>query len=76
VLRVVRGLREEAGLPWQGYDVVIEGDSTGEFVKSAGTPGQWARIGATWWVESWWSVEPGPVGLAEIRRRVTAGPPA
>jgi hypothetical protein len=75
-LGVVRELREEAGLPWEGYDVVIEGDSTGEFVKSAGTPGQWARIGATWWVESWWSVEPGPVGLAEIRRRVTAGPPA
>ena len=73
-LEVVRRLREDAGLPWDGYDVVIEGDSTGEFVKSAGTPSEWAAIGATWWVESWWSVEPGPVGLAEIRRRVEAGP--
>jgi hypothetical protein len=75
-LAVLRGLREGAGLQWEGYDVVIEGDSTGEFVKSAGTPAQWATIGATWWVESWWSVEPGPAGLAEIRRRVAAGPPA
>jgi hypothetical protein len=75
-LGVVRELREGAGLPWEGYDVVIEGDSTGEFVKSAGTPDQWAGIGATWWVESWWSVEPGPAGLAEIRRRVQAGPPS
>jgi hypothetical protein len=31
-LTVLRGLREDAGLPWDGYDVVIEGDSTGEFV--------------------------------------------
>ena len=75
-LGVVRRLREEAGLPWEGYDVVIEGDSTGEFVKSAGTPEQWGSIGATWWIESWWSVEPGLAGLAEIRRRVAAGPPA
>jgi alkanesulfonate monooxygenase SsuD/methylene tetrahydromethanopterin reductase-like flavin-dependent oxidoreductase (luciferase family) len=74
-LGVVRRLREDAGLSWDGYDVVIEGDSTGEFVKSAGTPAEWATIGATWWIESWWSVEPGPTGLAEIRRRVEAGPP-
>jgi alkanesulfonate monooxygenase SsuD/methylene tetrahydromethanopterin reductase-like flavin-dependent oxidoreductase (luciferase family) len=74
-LTAVRGLREGSGLSWDGYDVVIEGDSTGEFVKSAGTPAEWEGIGATWWVESWWSVEPGADGLAEIRRRVEAGPP-
>lgn len=75
VLGVVRRLREAQGLPWEGYDVVIEGDSTGEFVRSAGTPHEWAAIGATWWIESWWSVAPGPAGLAEIRHRVEAGPP-
>lgn len=75
VLGVVRRLREDQGLPWEGYDVVIEGDSTGEFVRSAGTPHEWAAIGATWWIESWWSVAPGPAGLAEIRHRVEAGPP-
>ena len=74
-LAAVRRLRDEAGLAWEGYDVVIEGDSTGEFVRSAGTPDQWATIGATWWIESWWSVAPGAAGLAEIRRRVETGPP-
>lgn len=74
-LDVVRRLREESGLPWDGYDVVIEGDSTGEFVKSAGTPEQWATIGATWWIESWWTLTPGAAGLAELHRRVEAGPP-
>ncbi|WP_091781521.1 LLM class flavin-dependent oxidoreductase [Pedococcus dokdonensis] len=74
-LEVLRGLRDVQGLPWEGYDVVIEGDSTGEFVKSDGTPQQWADLGATWWIESWWSVPPGADGLAEIRRRVAAGPP-
>ena len=39
------------------------------------TARDWADAGATWWVESWWSVEPGPGGLAEVRRRVEAGPP-
>jgi alkanesulfonate monooxygenase SsuD/methylene tetrahydromethanopterin reductase-like flavin-dependent oxidoreductase (luciferase family) len=72
----VRGMREDAGMPWDGYDVVVEADSTGEFVRLEGTPDDWAGVGATWGVESWWSVEPGPEGLAEVRRRIEAGPPA
>ena len=39
-------------------------------------PGVLGGRGASWWVESWWSVERGPAGLAEVRRRVEAGPPA
>ena len=72
----VREMREEAGMPWDGYDVVVEADSSGEFVRLEGTPQDWADVGATWWVESWWSVDPGPDGLAEVRRRIEAGPPA
>jgi hypothetical protein len=72
----VRALREGAGLPWEGYDVVLEADSTGEFVKTeSSSPDEWAGAGATWWIESWWSVEPGAEGLAEVRRRVELGPP-
>jgi hypothetical protein len=29
----------------------------------------------TWWIESWWRVQPGAAGLAEVRRRVELGPP-
>jgi hypothetical protein len=72
----VRSRREELGRSGTSYDVIIEADSTGEFVAlSPPDPEPWAAAGATWWVESWWSLEPGPAGLAEVRRRVAAGPP-
>ncbi|NUR82116.1 MAG: LLM class flavin-dependent oxidoreductase, partial [Dermatophilaceae bacterium] len=38
-------------------------------------PAAWEQAGATWWVESWWDVPQGAEGLAEVRRRVEAGPP-
>jgi alkanesulfonate monooxygenase SsuD/methylene tetrahydromethanopterin reductase-like flavin-dependent oxidoreductase (luciferase family) len=73
----VRGLRAEAGLADASYDVVIEADSTGEFMQlHPPEPGPWAAAGATWWIESWWTVERGPDGLAEVRRRIEAGPPS
>lgn len=73
----VLALRAAAGLADSPYDVIVEGDSTGEFVAlDPPDPAAWAAAGATWWIESWWSVQRGPAGLAEIRRRVEAGPPA
>ena len=76
VVSRVRALRAEAGLPWEGYDVVVEGDSTGGFVQLEGRPADWEQAGGTWWVESWWSVPEGADGMREVRRRVEAGPPA
>lgn len=76
VVARVRALREGAGLPWEGYDVVVEADSSGEFVQlEPAEPAAWADAGATWWVESWWSLSPDEAGLAEMRRRISAGPP-
>jgi alkanesulfonate monooxygenase SsuD/methylene tetrahydromethanopterin reductase-like flavin-dependent oxidoreductase (luciferase family) len=72
----VRAFRQEEGLPEEGYDVVLEADSTGEWKTTAPPdPAAWAEVGVTWWVESWWSVPRGPDGLAEVRRRIRAGPP-
>jgi Luciferase-like monooxygenase len=72
----VRAFREAAGLPWAGYDVVLEADTTGEFVKLATLDKRaWVDVGVTWWVESWWSLENTAGGRAELRRRIEAGPP-
>jgi hypothetical protein len=57
---------------WDG-----EADSTGEFMQlNPPDPGPWEAAGATWWVESWWTIEPGADGLAEVRRRIETGPPS
>jgi hypothetical protein len=75
IVSIVRRMREDAGLPWEGYDCVVEADSSGEFVQLEGAPADWADAGATWWVESWWSLPMDASGQAEVRRRVQAGPP-
>ncbi len=76
IVALTRAEREQAGLDWDGYDVVLEADSTGEFVDTQPrNPAAWEAVGVTWWVESWWSVERNEAGLAEVRRRVEAGPP-
>jgi len=77
IVALTRAEREQAGLPWEGYDVVLEADSYGEFVTTEPKdPAVWAEAGATWWIESWWSLERGTAGLAELRRRIDSGPPA
>jgi hypothetical protein len=75
VLGPVTSRREELGLGDVPYDVVVEADSTGAFISlEPDDPAAWEDAGATWWIESWWNLEPGPVGLAEVRRRAEAGP--
>jgi Luciferase-like monooxygenase len=72
----VRVRRAALGLGDAPYDVAIEADSSGEFVQlDPPEPDAWAAAGATWWVESWWTIPAGPDGVAEVRRRVQGGPP-
>jgi alkanesulfonate monooxygenase SsuD/methylene tetrahydromethanopterin reductase-like flavin-dependent oxidoreductase (luciferase family) len=72
----VKELRAAAGLGDTPYDVIIEGDSSGEFVQlDPPDPRSWEQAGATWWVESWWSLPAGSEGVAALRRRINAGPP-
>jgi len=75
-VEVVRGFRAEAGLSMDGFDVIVEGDSVGGWVEHVAPLSDWEAAGGTWWVESWWNVERGPDGLAEVRRRIAAGPPS
>ncbi|MDX6296584.1 MAG: hypothetical protein QOI51_441 [Nocardioidaceae bacterium] len=76
VVDEVRSRRAAAGLDMTGYDVVLEADSTGEFIRrEPAEPAAWADAGVTWWVESWWTLERGEDGTRELLRRVAAGPP-
>jgi alkanesulfonate monooxygenase SsuD/methylene tetrahydromethanopterin reductase-like flavin-dependent oxidoreductase (luciferase family) len=76
IVAEVKELRAAAGLGDTPYDVIIEGDSSGEFVQlDPPDPRSWEQAGATWWVESWWSLPAGSEGVAELRRRINAGPP-
>lgn len=72
VVERVHELREQAGLPWEGYDVVIEGTTT-PGSSGAATVESWAQAGATWWIESDWSM--GGDAVARLRKRIEAGPP-
>lgn len=77
IVALTRTEREQAGLRWEGYDVVLEADSYGGFLSTEPKdPAVWAQAGATWWIESWWSLERGADGLAELRRRLQTGPPS
>jgi alkanesulfonate monooxygenase SsuD/methylene tetrahydromethanopterin reductase-like flavin-dependent oxidoreductase (luciferase family) len=73
----VMALRAAAGLAAEPYDVILEGDSSREFIQlDPPDPASWAAAGATWWIESWWTIQRGPDGLAETRRRIQTGPPS
>ena len=70
---MVKEIRESKGLPWEGYDVVVEGVTEPGDAGDA-TVAAWAEVGATFWVESDWSM--GDDAVARHRRRIDAGPPA
>ena len=72
VVAAVRPLRAEAGLPWDGYQVVAEGVSEPGAAGDA-TAREWVDAGATYWVESDWSM--GADAVDRHRRRIEAGPP-
>jgi alkanesulfonate monooxygenase SsuD/methylene tetrahydromethanopterin reductase-like flavin-dependent oxidoreductase (luciferase family) len=69
---MAKELREGAGLVWDGYDVVAEGVSEPGAAGNA-TVADWVDAGATFWVESDWSM--GDDAVERHRRRIEAGPP-
>jgi hypothetical protein len=73
VVAAVKEIREARHLSWEGYDVVAEGVSEPGRAGDA-TVAQWADAGATFWVESDWSM--GDDAVAKHRQRIDAGPPA
>ncbi len=71
---VLRGLRRDLGLPWDEYQVCVEGDSYGGFGQVHGPVEPWESAGGTWWIESWWDLPDSPAGVETLTRRVERGP--
>jgi len=75
IVSLVHEHRTAAGLPIEGYDVVVEADSYGGFRTMTTTdPRSWADAGASWWVESWWDLPRDEGGERSLRDRIAAGP--
>jgi len=70
----IAAMRARSGGSMEGYDVVVEGDSHGDFGHVRPPVDEWSAAGATWWVESWWDVPDTPDGRAELHRRLELGP--
>ncbi|MEP6648832.1 MAG: LLM class flavin-dependent oxidoreductase [Lapillicoccus sp.] len=64
----IREIRDEKGLPWEGYDVLAEGVSEPGTAGDA-TVAEWVDAGATFWVESDWSMGDDAVDRHRRRRR-------
>ena len=72
MVAALKGVRERDGLRWEGYDVIAEGVSEPGRAGDA-TVAEWVDAGATFWVESDWSM--GDDAVERHRRRIVAGPP-
>jgi alkanesulfonate monooxygenase SsuD/methylene tetrahydromethanopterin reductase-like flavin-dependent oxidoreductase (luciferase family) len=73
----IRGERAAHGLDMTGYDVIWEGTTPAEDREAAAAAvADWAKAGATWWLEADWSLAGDAGAVAEsCRRRLQAGPP-
>lgn len=58
------------------FDIVVEGETPGDDPqRAAEILRPWQEAGATWWIESLWSLADAPDGMKQVQRRVEAGPP-
>jgi alkanesulfonate monooxygenase SsuD/methylene tetrahydromethanopterin reductase-like flavin-dependent oxidoreductase (luciferase family) len=71
----IRAARAGDGLGMDGYDVVAEGVTPADDPAAARAVIEpWRDAGATWWIESNWSVKAEELD-AYLDRRLSAGPP-
>ncbi|NTV62958.1 MAG: LLM class flavin-dependent oxidoreductase [Oscillochloris sp.] len=58
------------------FDVIIEGTTPGDDTASAiAQIAPWFAAGATWWLETCWSISHDGEGMPAVRRRIAQGPP-
>jgi hypothetical protein len=58
------------------FDIIVEGETSGgDPSQSAAILRSWMDAGATWWIESRWSVPRDDEGLRIVLERIKQGPP-
>ncbi|MGB3634271.1 MAG: LLM class flavin-dependent oxidoreductase [Rubrobacteraceae bacterium] len=68
-IRAMKAYTEENRPPDTSFDIVVEGETPGEDLEvAASIVRPFAEAGATWWIESPWS-------LPNLRARIRQGPP-
>ena len=67
-------LAAEGRLP-EGYEVIVEGETSGDDPAAAATLAVWRAAGATWWLETLWRADGQEAREAEVRQRIRRGPP-
>jgi len=65
--------RAKNGLTMEGFDVVMEGNTT-PGPAAVDEARSWAEVGATWWLEANWEI-PEKEAFESCRERLRAGPP-
>lgn len=75
-LRDVRAWLTDHGAASE-FDVISEGETPGDDrVAAEAMVRPWREAGATWWLETNWEMpHNSPERMAQIRRRIEAGPP-
>ena len=72
-VRAMRSYIEERRTPSTPFDIVIEGETSGDnHTQAASIVNEWQQAGATWWLESMWG---SGVTQDDVRRRIQQGPP-
>ena len=59
------------------FDVIVEGETPDDDpAEASAIVAKWSDVGATWWLETRWGMpHHGADKMAEVRRRLEAGPP-
>jgi alkanesulfonate monooxygenase SsuD/methylene tetrahydromethanopterin reductase-like flavin-dependent oxidoreductase (luciferase family) len=75
-IRAIRAWLAERGAP-EHFDIISEGETPADDTAAAQAQVHpWAEAGCTWWLETRWMLSgPWSDQLAQLRARITAGPP-
>jgi hypothetical protein len=71
-LPALRAELAELGADLETFDIAVEGLTPSGDEAALDNVRRLAENGATWWIESMWTV---PGGIPAVRERIAAGPP-